>query len=172
MSARRALSVAVLVVLAALGAAVPQPLPARPIATINYQQQFDQSDLVVIATPTAKTGDTAERSLILNIYRDSAGKQVPVDSIGVETPFRVAVVLKGDKALKQFTLHHYREAGGVLATVNGPLLVFVDPSDGKNLHSYLMFLVREADGRYAPTGGQTDPAYHAIHPLPYEPPPH
>lgn len=167
------LSVAVLVVLAALGAPAPQPLHARPIATINYQLQFDQSDLVVIATPTGKTADTSERSLILNIYRqDRDGKQVPVESIGVETPFRIAVVLKGDKDLKQFTLHHYRETGGALATVNGPLLLsFADPSDGKNLHSYLMFLVREADGRYAPTGGQTDPAYHAIHALPYAPPP-
>jgi hypothetical protein len=168
-------TVAAIAVLAALGTAAPQPLQARPMAIINYQRQFDQSDLVVIATPTAKTADTSERSLILNIYRqDRDGKQIPVESVGVETPCRIAAVLKGDKALKQFTLHHYREeADGALATVNGPLLVsFADPSDGKNLHSYLMFLVREADGRYAPTGGQTDPAYHAIHALPYEPPPH
>jgi hypothetical protein len=67
-------------------------------------------------------------------------------------------VLKGDQALQQFTLHHYRETGGALATVNGPMLVsFADPSDGKNLYSYLMFLVREADGRYAPTGGRLIP---------------
>lgn len=135
---------------------------ARPLAEINYPKEFNESDLVVIATPTSRTTDTNERSLILDIYRqDKDGKQVPVPSIGVETPFRISLVLKGDSTLTQFTLHHYRLAQAE-AVVNGPMLFF---SAAPNRSSYLLFLVHEPDGRYAPTGGQEDPAYEAIHPL-------
>src|SRR5690349_20566759 len=82
---------------------------ARPFAFFNYQTQFDGSDLVVIATPTAKTTDTNERSLDFGVSRTNKdGKQVRAQSIGVETVFRVSVVLKGDNTLKKFTLHHYR----------------------------------------------------------------
>jgi len=137
---------------------------------INYQKEFNASDLVVIATPTAQMKDTQERSLILNIYRqDKDGKQVPVPSIGVETPFSVSVVLKGDKALKQLTLHHYRVADKIAPVVNGPGL-FSYPADSiageQQRSSFLLFLVRESDGRYAPTWGQVDAGYHSIHPLP------
>jgi hypothetical protein len=33
---------------------------------------------------------------------------------------------------------------------------------------FLLFLVREPDGRYAPTGGQTDTGDKAINPLTFE----
>jgi hypothetical protein len=46
--------------------------------------------------------------------------------------------------------------------MNGPGFVFFDPSDQKYSGDYLMFLIREPDGRYAPTGGQTDPNYLTI----------
>jgi hypothetical protein len=99
--------------------------------------------------------------------QESNGKQSRIKSIGVETVFAVSAVLKGDSTLKQFTLHHYREAK-VSRTLDGPSLVRFDPSDISKRSSYLLFLVREPDGRFASIGGQTDPGMKAISPIPFE----
>ncbi|HSS96530.1 MAG TPA: hypothetical protein VLK33_05865, partial [Terriglobales bacterium] len=77
-------------------------------------------------------------------------------------------VLKGDETIKKFTLHHYRQGNNGDVAMNGPLLVFFDPSDTSKRNSYLLFLVREPDGRFAPTGGQVDPGYKAINQLPHD----
>jgi hypothetical protein len=153
---------------AILFCATPNQSEARLMAVLSYQEMLDKSDLVVIATSKSKTTDTKEQAFLPNIVnQDKDGKQSKVKSIGVETVFAVSAVLKGNRATEQFTLHHYREAqSGV--SVNGPTLVFFDPSDSSHLSSYLLFLVREPDGRFAPTGGQTDPGYKAINPLPLE----
>jgi hypothetical protein len=141
---------------------------ARLIEVLNYQQLLEKSDLVVIATPKTKTIDTKEQAFFENVVQqDENGKQRKVKSIGVETVFAVSAVLKGDKTTKRFTLHHFREAQSG-PSMGGPVLVFFDPSDMSKLSSYLLFLVREPDGRFAPTGGQTDPGYKAINPLPLE----
>lgn len=141
---------------------------ARLMAVLTYQEMLAKSDLVVIATPKSKTTDTGEQAFFPNIVRqDKDGRQSKVESIGVETIFVVSAVLKGDKTIKKFTLHHYREGNSSL-TLNGPLLVFFDPSDTSKRNSYLLFLVREPDGRFAPTGGQTDPGYKAVNPLPLD----
>jgi hypothetical protein len=66
---------------------------------------------------------------------------------------------KGKKA-RDIVLRHYREASSQLS-INGPGLVAFDPTAGTQ---YLMFLVREKDGRYAAVSGQTDPDM-AIEPL-------
>jgi hypothetical protein len=52
--------------------------------------------------------------------------------------------------------------------MNGPSLVSFDPSDMKQRSSYLLFLIREPDGRFAPTGGQTDPGFKAVTSMPME----
>ena len=123
---------------------------------------------MVIATPKSKTTDTKEQAFLPGIWQqDNNGRQSRVESIGVETVFAVSAVLKGDKATKQFTLHHYREAKGGLF-LDGPALVSFDPSDMRKRSCFLLFLVREPDGRYAPTGGQTDPGYKAINSLTFE----
>jgi hypothetical protein len=141
---------------------------ARVMSVLTYQQLLDKSDLVVIATPTTKTTDTKEESFLPNIVStDREGKQSKVTAIGVETTFKVCAVLKEDKGLQQFVLHHYRQASSELM-MNGPMLVSFDPSEMKQRSSYLLFLVREPDGRYAPTGGQTDPAFKAVSKVPIE----
>jgi len=99
--------------------------------------------------------------------QEKDGKQSAIKSIGVETVFAVSAVLKGDATVKQFTLHHYREAKPSIAS-DGPSLVRFDPSDMKARSSYLLFLVRESDGRFAPVGGQTDPGMKSISPIPLE----
>lgn len=102
---------------------VPHQSQARAIVVLTYQQMLEKSDLVVIATPKSKTTDTKEQSFLPGIWQqDKDGKQCKIKSIGVETVFAVSAVLKGDATLKQFTLHHYREAQ-INAAGDGPFLV-------------------------------------------------
>ena len=142
------------------------PSLARLIAIPGYQELLDKSDLVVVATPIAKTTDTSEQSFLPNIFRqDKSGAQTKIESIGVETVFKTDAILKGDATVKQFVLHHYREEKSPAMQINGPSLVSFEPSSA---NSYLLFLVREGDGRFAPTGGQTDPGIKAVDALPRE----
>ena len=139
---------------------------ARFVSMPNYQEMLSKSDLVVIANPASRTSDTKEHSVLPNIWRQGKdGQKSNIESIGVETIFNVCAVLKGDKALKQFTLHHYREAQFPSSELNGPGLISFDPSRPLGRSSYLLFLVRERDGRYAPVGGQTDPDSGSISPI-------
>ena len=141
---------------------------ARKVSVLSYQEMFAKSDLVVIADPISKTTDTKEDAFLPGIWQQEMdGKQSRIKANGVETVFAVSVILKGDASLKRFTLHHYREAQSG-AELNGPSLVRFDPSDVSKRSSYLLFLVRERDGRFAPIGGQTDPGMKAISPIPYE----
>lgn len=134
-------------------------LNARIILHWSSQELFDKSDLVVIATPTA-TEDTKEQIDLPDIKQITPdNKTIGVPAIGVETKFRIAGVLKGDKRLKQFTLHHYRAKELSRLSINGPNLLFFHPAEKGE---FLVFLVREADGRYVPTSGQTDPALYSV----------
>lgn len=147
----------------------PNQSQARKMLMLSYQQMLEKSDVVVIATPKSKTTDTEERAFLPNIWQqDKDGKLSKIKSIGVETVFAVSAVLKGDATIKQFTLHHYR-AAQISAKPDGPYLVSFDPSEMSKRSSYLLFLVREPDGRFAPIGGQTDPGAKAISRLPIEP---
>jgi hypothetical protein len=141
---------------------------ARLMSVLTYQQLFDRSDLVVIATPVSKTMDTAEKTSLPNVYLlEPEGTKHQVRATGVETSFHVCLVLKGSKDIKQLVLHHYRQDPPNKNVLNGPMLVSFDPQDQAK-YSYIMFLVREEDGRYAPTGGQTDPAYKSVSQLPVD----
>jgi hypothetical protein len=141
-----------------MSSVIPSQSQARPMTMLSYQELLDKSNLVVVAVPTTKTVDTKEVSFLPDIGRqDKNGKQSNITSIGVETVFEVSAVLKGDKTRKTLTLHHYREAQPLAIELNGPLLVSFDPEDPSKRGSYLLFLVHEPDGRFAPTGGQTDP---------------
>jgi len=141
---------------------------ARVMAKVTYQELLDRSDLVVIAAPTVKTTDTNEKSFFPNIFTQHPdGTKSPIESIGVQTPFEVSAVLKGEKSIQSFVLHHYREASSTVA-MDGPVLVFFDPTDMSKRSSYLLFLVREPDGRYAPTAGQTDPGLMGIVRVPFD----
>jgi hypothetical protein len=141
---------------------------ARIVSVLSYQEMLAKSDLVVIANPVSKTTDTEETAFLTGIWlQEKDGKQSKIESIGVETVFAVSAVLKGDSTLKQFTLHHYREAQ-FMNESNAPMLVTFDPSDISKRSCYLLFLVREPDGRFAPIGGQTDPGMKAISPIPFE----
>jgi hypothetical protein len=120
---------------------------ARVVSIWSYQELLDKSDLVVIATPTA-SNDTQERNL-------PGFEDQPV--VGVETRFKVSAVIKGDQALKDFVLHHYRSGPG--AMIDGPSFVYFGIAEKPSVfpRRYILFLHREADGRYAPVVGQADP---------------
>jgi len=121
------------------------PASGRLIDDRTFEQLFAKADFVVIARPTSATHDTRERGFLLG--------NLPV--IGVITEFQTLLVLKGAKR-ERFMLHHYREAplpSGV-AFVNGPTLLSFDPKEDHR--PYLLFLVREPDGRLAPVASQTD----------------
>ena len=124
---------------------------ASRIRIWNYQELLDRSDLVALATPAA-TNDTQERIDLPGFE----GEHV----IGVETKFLVSAVLKGDKAQTNVVLHHYRTADGtnIPHVPNGPSFVSFSPAENPTIQrTYILFLVREADGRYAPVVGQSDP---------------
>ena len=134
---------AILVLLASAGI-----VDARAIAAWSYQKLLDKSDVVVIATPTARSDSTES-------LKDLERSGQPV--IGVETKFTVSAVLKGEMEIRTLVLHHYRDDGGSIP--NGPRLVSFDPEMKR---TYLLFLVRENDGRFAPAFGQVDPAVCGI----------
>ena len=56
----------------------------------------------------------------------------------------------------------------VSRALDGPFLVRFDPSVISKRGSYVLFLVRKPDGRFAAIGGQTDPGMKAISPIPFE----
>jgi hypothetical protein len=139
-----------LAVLLICGAAIMAQ--GRLVSRLTYQQMFDRADLVAFAQPVS-TNATSEQTVLPDIGP-------PIHVVGVETKFAVELVLKGHKATKEFVLHHYRDVKSAVY-INGPYLVAFTP--GVN-ESYLLFLKKEADGRYAPINGQTDPGACGILP--------
>ncbi len=125
---------------------------ARLIQGGTYDTLNDKATLIVIAVPTkvVETSELAALPNITTVYAD--GKREPVMGKGVETSFKVLTVLKGDRGIKQLILHHFALAAA--QADRGPLLVSFKPEDKKQ---FLMFLQKEADGRYVAVSGQTDP---------------
>ena len=150
----RSVAFPVLVTASAAIFLVPKLQP-RAVQILSYQELLDRSDLAVIAAAIGRTADTGEACALPNIS---------LRCVGVGTAFRVSAVLKGDRHITSLTLHHCRvsrtpDEGGY---ANGPAFVYFDPADPSRSGSYLLFLVREIDGRYAPAGGQMDPGINAI----------
>jgi hypothetical protein len=124
---------------------------ARITASWTYQQMYEKADLVVIAYGVS-TRDTAERMTLNDLE-----PHVPV--IGVVSEFKTSLVLKGPRDIGTFQLHHYRFASAHdQLAANSPDLIRLSEA----YLPFLMFLVKEADGRYAPVTGQTDPASHSV----------
>ena len=127
---------------------------ARKMRSWTYQELYDQADLVVIAKPIS-TQDASEKAVLPNISPD-------VHVVGLSTEFAISVVMKGDKRLKECVLHHYRLTNPKEMMINGPMLASFDP---KQHTRFLLFLHREADGRYAPVSGQTAPTMFSVQKL-------
>jgi hypothetical protein len=104
--------------------------------------------LVVIGR-VVTSRNTEERSTLLSLK-----------VIGVVTDFQTHLVLKGDTSIKTFRLHHYtlESARDEETIANGPNLI----KFSREHPPFLLFLVKERDGRYAPVTGQEDPALHSV----------
>ena len=113
------------------------------LGSFTYDDMFARSDLVVIARPY-RSRDTGRRATDHHV-----SPAVPVAE--VITDCQSLYVLKGPK-LKEFKLHHYRDLTDHKAAVIG-----APTGISFNAHRrYLMFLVREAGGRFVPFAGQTE----------------
>ena len=123
---------------------------ARAIQVLSYRQLLQMADFIVVAHPIS-TKDTAELTDLPHI-------DPPIAAIGLSSEFEVGIVLNGDGALKKLVVHHYRMANPERPMFNGPNLSAFDPKDSA---SYLLFLQREPDGRYAPMD-QTDPVWTSM----------
>jgi hypothetical protein len=115
----------------------------------DYDSLNNKATFVVIATPK-KVKTTSERAALPYI---KAGTN-DVIGIGVESTFEVLTVLRGDRNVRTFLLHHFKLANSRETTLGGPRLVTFEPKDRK---IYLLFLEQEADGRFAAVSGQTHP---------------
>jgi hypothetical protein len=124
---------------------------ARLLKSWSYQELYDQSDLVVIAQPIS-TQDTTEKATLPGFNPD-------LRVVGLSTEFDISLVMKGDKSAKKATLHHYRLSDPMPGRRSPPSLTSFD---SKQHPRYLLFLQREADGRYAPMSGQTDPVLFSV----------
>jgi hypothetical protein len=127
---------------------VSQPAAARLTRGWTDQEVFNKADFVVIPTALSSK-DTKERATLPDIQPDN-------HVIGVETEFQTLAVLKGPTDIAKFRFHHYRSTEDF---TNGPMLVEIPA--GKH-HTYLLFLIKERDGRYAPATDQTDPAEWSV----------
>src|ERR1700681_2017198 len=132
------------VMLSMLLVALQGQLTGRLIKDWSFQEMFAKSDVVVIATPIS-TKDTGEHSTLTDL-------SPPVTVLGLSTEFEVRLVLKGDTKIKTFVLHHYRLAHDE-PMVHGPAPVTFNSK--WRWTPFLLFLVKESDGRYAPVTGQT-----------------
>jgi hypothetical protein len=132
---------------------ISHALDARLVQHWTYQEMFDKSDLVAIGN-LISSRDTDER-ITLPGYNPA----LPV--IGVVTEFKTSIVFKGPKDLKTIRLHHYRFVSKEEETAmsNRPELVKIPTGQ---YASFLLFLVKEQDGKYAPVTGQTDPALYSV----------
>ena len=123
---------------------------AREMLAWTYQELFDKADLVAIGRPISTT-ETKEESNLSDIFPNVA-------VVGLSTNFELGLVMKGENSTRKIVLHHYRVRDSEILE-NGPFLAAFDP---KQNASFLLFLKREADGRYAPVTGQTDPMIQSI----------
>jgi hypothetical protein len=142
----------------------PSTAAARIFGFIPCDEQVSKSDLIVVARPLTKTTDTGETTFFDNIVTaQPGGSWTRIKAIGVETTFKVILVLKGHMVGGRFVLHHLRDAQPTAAVPGGgENLVSFDPSNGVDHREVALFLVKEKDGRYAPYGGQTDPGFFSV----------
>ena len=119
---------------------------ARLVRTVGYDELRDIADLIVVATPNA-VREIAELDPISGF--------LPGDiKSGVETTFKILTVLKGDAAIREFTLHHLSYDSFTRPIANGPSIVSFAPKQHK---TFLLFLRRASDGRYVAAAGELDP---------------
>ena len=95
--------------------------------------------------------------------------ETDIAGIGVTGEFETNFVLKGPQSVKNIRLHYYKfqDEDDAFRAYPPQLIRIVPPvtRDGKHYGGggeYLLFVTKEADGRYAPVTGQRDPALSSV----------
>lgn len=129
------------------------PLKARLREGWSFREMFDRADFVVIARVVASR-DKGQLTTLPNF--DPALKVIEV-----LTEFESLLLVKGAKDTVKFELRHYRYQSEEeeFAAANNPQLIKINPGEQP---AFLLFLVKERDGKYAPFGGQIDPAAMSV----------
>jgi hypothetical protein len=138
-----------LVVCLLLSVVVSERAHGRIRQVWTEQQIADKSDLIVMAK-VVEVRDTGVQTTIPNIARGN----VPIAAVEMEATFDVSAVLKGTHEKPTLVLVYLRQAKHEASRGEPELLGF----EAGDKREYLLFLKREADGRYSAVVGQTDPA--------------
>ncbi len=138
------------ILLCLLLTAGPLPAGARVIRIWSRDELLAAADLAVIGTPVT-TRDLAET----NSLGWSSTATFQSRFRGVETTIHITDVLKGSPASDRLVLHHYRYELTWGSPPNGPCLASLEPND---TNPWVLFLVKDAAGQYAPVTGQEDSA--------------
>jgi len=125
-----------------------QVAQARLVRSWSDAELQDASDLVVIGRPIA-VKDLQES----NALGWSSTVAFQPQFRGVETTFKVSNVIKGAPVNDQVVLHHYRFEESWGCPPNGPTLITFAAGE---TNDYVLYLVKETAGRYAPAAGQMD----------------
>jgi hypothetical protein len=137
------------VILATAMTVVACPKVSAWVTPWNYNDLMEvrnHAELIVIATPvsTAEIGDVIPLT----------GEPNPWMGVGLETTFKIETELKGMVSSTKFVLHHYRYQSPHEGTIGGrPSLVSFKSNDQGR---YLLFLKKDADGRYVPATDQSN----------------
>lgn len=107
----------------------------------TYRNMFERADLVTIAQ-LISSKETPELTTLPSINLRNIASPIPV--VGVESKFSTQIILKGNKSINEFVLHHYKE-DKPRNSRNEPYLVSF-PIQGNRL--YLLFLNQAPDSRY------------------------
>lgn len=115
----------------------------------------NKADYVLIAYPIA-THETKEIMQLPETHKK-------INMVGVETIFSVSAVFKGELSEKKITLHHYKlqeKVHELLDSSEKPLFVSFDipKEDQYPKYEYLLFLIKDKDGKLAPVSGQFNAA--------------
>ena len=139
----------ILAVALLLSVAVNQRAQGRIRQLWTQQQMVDKSDLIAMAK-VVEVRDTGVATTIPNISRGTD----PIAAVEMEATFEVSAVLKGKHEGPRLVFCYLREVKHEVALRGEPELVGFEAGEKQ----YLLFLKREADGRYSAVIGQTDPA--------------
>ncbi len=116
----------------------------------ELKELTSKADLIVIATPKAKSQETGKIKIIEDVSPE-------MKVIGLKTTFEVKCIFKGQIQNDTFILEHYYYQEEPTGYRGGPLL-FTFKKD-EYYREYLMFLKKEKNANYAPLSGQTNPNY-------------
>jgi len=108
----------------------------------------ERIDLIAIAKPVSPKEPT-EQTTWFEHYRGRSDTTPTVYLTGYQTEFAVQELLKGEKAMAKFVLHHYERVTPVnwSSSMRFPLEIDFKPDRDR---LYLLILKKEAEGRFAP----------------------